>query len=439
MSRDGENREPEASGQDERWASIQESRGGRGREIGQELVERASWEPDTVATAERAPESGTVAGDEATHLALILAAQTEIGQVGLGIDEVMALVAARVQTLTKASGAIVELAVGDTRVYQAGSGVATDQRGAWIAAVSNLAEVCVRTGAVVRSEEMRTDPRVNLEVCRLLGIQSMIAAPLAYEGRVVGVLQVFATTPWRFDERDVCTVQLMAGLAGAAVGHAAESKARLLLLDERTRAMEALRLSEEQLTEQLGLTRQLNRELEAANRQLAEIARTDGLTGLKNRRHFDEVLQEGCSFMARRGEPVSVVLADIDEFKRYNDAFGHQAGDEVLRQVANALQASARRHDTVARLGGEEFALLLLGVDLPAATTLAERLRQAVEAGPWTHRPVTASFGVATAWPGTANPLELVKKADEALYLSKRGGRNQVTCDPSSAMKLNRD
>ena len=264
----------------------------------------------------------------------------------------------------------------------------------------------------------------------------MIVVPLVYGGRTAGVLKVFSPMPWRFGDRDVRTLQLMAGLVGAAMGHAAEHEARLVLLDERTKALEALRRSEEQLTEQLDLTRQLNRELERANTQLAEIARTDGLTGLRNRRHFDEALQEGYSFMSRRGEPVSVVMVDVDEFKRYNDTYGHQAGDEVLRAVAAALQASARRHDTVARLGGEEFALILLGADLLAAATLAERLRLAVEAGPWTNRPVTASFGVATAWPGCANPLELVKRADEALYLSKRRGRNRVTCDDPSASEI---
>ncbi|AGA25286.1 sensor domain-containing diguanylate cyclase [Singulisphaera acidiphila] len=433
MSRNGEKRLRASISHGNPYAGLQDETDFRDPAIGQGRSRKDRRVQQAVTTAGRARESGLELGDEVAYLSRILTVQTEIGRVGRDINKVMALVAERSQTLTTANGAVVELADGEDMVYHAGSGAATGHRGTRIAVASCLSGLCVRTGEVLHSEETRTDPRVNQEACRRIGIRSMIVAPLVYGGRTVGVLKVFSPSPWRFDDRDVCTLQLMAGFASAAMGHAAESKARLILLDERTKAMEALRRSEEQLTGQLGLTRQLNRELKQANRQLAEIARTDGLTGLKNRRHFDEALQEGYSFMSRRGEPVSVVMVDVDEFKRYNDSYGHQAGDEVLRAVATALQASARRHDTVARFGGEEFALLLLGADLTAAATLAERLRLAVEAGPWTDRPVTASFGVATVWPGCTSPLELVKQADQALYLSKRRGRNRVTChDPST-------
>ncbi|SIO46535.1 diguanylate cyclase with GAF sensor [Singulisphaera sp. GP187] len=383
-----------------------------------------------------ASETGSELGDDIATLSRILAVQTEIGKVGLDIDEVMALAAERSQMLTKANGAIVELADGEELVYRAGSGAAAGHVGTRISAAACLSGLCLRTGEVLRSDETRTDPRVNQELCRQVGLRSMIVVPLVYGGRTFGILKVFSPRPRRFGDREVRTLQLLAGLVGAAMGHAAEHQARLVLLDERTRAVEALRRSEERLTQQLGLTRQLNRRLERANTQLAEIARTDVLTGLRNRRHFDEALDGGCSLMARRGEPVSVVLVDVDEFKRHNDTHGHQAGDEALRTVAAALQGCARRHDTVARFGGEEFALILLGADESAAATLAERLRLAVEAGPWTESPVTASFGVATAWPGCITPLELVKKADEALYLSKRRGRNRVTCHEHSGSEI---
>lgn len=366
--------------------------------------------------------------DEVAYLAGIIAVQTEIGKVGLDIDEVMALVAVRSQTLTGANGAVVELVGGDEMFYRAGSGVAAGFLGARIPAASSLSGLCVRTGQVFHSEETLTDARVNRELCRRVGVRSVIAVPLVHGGRPVGVLKVFSLTPGKFDDRDVRSLQLMAGLIGSAMGHAAEHQARLQLLDERTKAMEALRQSEERLTEQLELTRRLNADLERANRQLAEIARTDGLTGLKNRRYFDEALLDGCALMSRRGEPVSVILVDVDDFKRHNDSYGHHAGDEVLRTVAAALQASARAHDTVARFGGEEFALLLLGADSADAIAAAERLRLAVEAGPWPVRPVTASFGVATSRPGCTDCLALVKQADEALYISKRQGRNRVTC-----------
>ncbi|WP_406697482.1 sensor domain-containing diguanylate cyclase [Singulisphaera sp. Ch08] len=436
MRRNGEKRLRAAESLNNLDTKLQDEAGTHEQTTGPRRGELKFIDRGGVATAGTAPETGSELGDEVAYLTKILAVQTEIGKVGLDIEKLVALVAERSQTLTNANGAIVGLMVGDEVVYHAGSGTAMDHLGTRLSIATSLSGFCIRTGKVLRSDETQTDPRVNQEVCRRIGLRSMIVVPLAHGGRVVGVLKVFSPLPSRFSDRDVRTLQLMAGLVGAAMGHAAEHNARLVLLEERTKAMEALRRSEEQLTKQLDLTRQLNRELERANAQLAEMARTDGLTGLWNRRHFDEALQEGCSFMSRYGEPVSVVMVDVDEFKSYNDTYGHQAGDEVLRTIAAVLKFSARRHDTVARFGGEEFALLLLGADISAAATLAERLRLALEAGPWANRPVTASFGVATAWPGSANPRELVKMADEALYLSKRQGRNRVTCYEKSAPEI---
>jgi diguanylate cyclase (GGDEF)-like protein len=161
----------------------------------------------------------------------------------------------------------------------------------------------------------------------------------------------------------------------------------------------------------------------------------DGLTGVHNRRHFDERLATEWARAARSGQPLSVVLLDVDLFKRYNDRHGHLAGDDCLRQVAAALQANLRRPaDLVARYGGEEFVCLLPDTALAGAVKLAEQLGTAVQAlhiehGDSTVAPVvTVSLGVCTQddhLPGSA--ADLLRAADAQLYRAKSEGRNR-TC-----------
>jgi diguanylate cyclase (GGDEF)-like protein len=168
-------------------------------------------------------------------------------------------------------------------------------------------------------------------------------------------------------------------------------------------------------------------ELENANMELTEIAATDGLTGVKNRRAFTERLDEQFAYARRHNVPLSLILADIDEFKRLNDVFGHQVGDDVLKQIAGVFHDTVREYDFVARFGGEEFAVLALHTDTHGATVLAERLRTAVESFSWTSRAITISVGVAPLTPGMVDADALVKEADDALYRSKARGRNTVT------------
>ncbi len=175
-------------------------------------------------------------------------------------------------------------------------------------------------------------------------------------------------------------------------------------------------------------------ELEAANRQLARLASVDGLTGLGNRLQFDEELRRAWLDHLRREAPLALVLADVDEFKKYNDRYGHQAGDEALRRVADALAAAARRPgDVVARYGGEELVALLPNTDLEGARHIAERFREAVSGARILHeastveRHVTISIGVAATIPTAAIQREgLIEQADLALYRAKERGRDRV-------------
>lgn len=164
-----------------------------------------------------------------------------------------------------------------------------------------------------------------------------------------------------------------------------------------------------------------------------QVSWEDRLTGLGNRRHFDEKLDAGWRQSARQGVPLSLIILDVDMFKKYNDKYGHPAGDECLRQVAAALGGSVKRAgDTVARYGGEEFGVVMVHMPMADAKAMGERMRSAVEALELEHEPspfgrVTISIGGATVIPSTdSSPQELIARADEALYRAKEGGRNRV-------------
>jgi diguanylate cyclase (GGDEF)-like protein len=166
--------------------------------------------------------------------------------------------------------------------------------------------------------------------------------------------------------------------------------------------------------------------LRSQNAELARLARTDELTGLCNRRELGEVLRLALALVAREGRPTSLILLDLDDFKAYNDRFGHPAGNEVLRRVAAVLRGQLREHDVAARYGGDEFAVLLSGVDADEARSLAEQVRSSIQSAHWPLRPVTASVGIATASPGRPASASPVEEADEALYRAKKAGRNRV-------------
>jgi len=168
-------------------------------------------------------------------------------------------------------------------------------------------------------------------------------------------------------------------------------------------------------------------ELREANARLESLATTDGLTGIKNHRALQERLREEFDRARRYNTPLSILMLDVDQFKQYNDAFGHPAGDAVLRQVTEVCRQSARTCDIVARYGGDEFAVLLPGATMEEANTVAERFRHAIGTAVWPERAVTVSIGVATLAPAMPHPDSLLAGADAALYSSKHRGRNCVT------------
>jgi len=209
-------------------------------------------------------------------------------------------------------------------------------------------------------------------------------------------------------------------------------------LDERVhQRTHALEHRNEELT-------QLRLALETANQRLKRLVAVDALTGIANRRHFDRALMRELRRTRREQQPLSLIFLDLDEFKRFNDTYGHARGDEVLRTVAKTLDESFRRGgDFVARYGGEEFAVVLPGVDGRRASLYAERLRRRIwrlsipyGAAQQTDR-VTISGGVATIDAGrSASPDQILLVADRALYRAKCLGKNRIvteTVDPNAS------
>jgi two-component system cell cycle response regulator len=179
----------------------------------------------------------------------------------------------------------------------------------------------------------------------------------------------------------------------------------------------------------------LQEPLEAvATRRIYEMSVRDGLTGLHNRRHFDERIAAELAYALRHKTPLCVILLDLDHFKDINDRLGHQAGDLVLRRVADTLQATVRAEDVLSRFGGEEFALIARGIDEIGSQLFAERLRMLVEKldvrfGEEYVR-VTVSLGVAHthALPNVRDEEAFIAAADRALYAAKHAGKNRVVC-----------
>jgi len=233
-------------------------------------------------------------------------------------------------------------------------------------------------------------------------IGSLGVCPLTRDGSSIGALVVEDDAPGAFTTQDFRNVRLLAALATPSL---------------------------ETLWEVAEVTRR---------------ARTDELTGLANRRHFDEELVRFLAEADRYQMPVSLIVADIDHFKRVNDTYGHDAGDAVLRAVARVFADTVRTVDLCARFGGEEIAVLIKHTPVAGAADLAERLRAGIEqatvrVGPSVELRVTSSFGVA-AYPDSVRSGDgLFAAADRALYRAKHDGRNLVRLAPAMAQQAARE
>jgi diguanylate cyclase (GGDEF)-like protein len=244
-------------------------------------------------------------------------------------------------------------------------------------AETSLSGRSIRSGEILWCQDAGSDPRVNLQVAREAGARSLVIVPLLQRRKAVGALKAYAGRPYAFSERELRIVQMLAGTLGSAL---------------------------------------LRSEL---HDRLANAATTDRLTGLPNRRAWDERAPRELARAARSGNPVCLALLDLDHFRAFNDAHGHAAGDTLLKSCAARWWDRVRSVDLLARLGGEEFALLLPNCIAPDAVMTVERLRAA------TQDLRATSVGVAQ-W-DMQEPLEsLMLRADVALYKAKKMGRDRV-------------
>jgi diguanylate cyclase len=203
------------------------------------------------------------------------------------------------------------------------------------------------------------------------------------------------------------------------------------LLTETQQTVERNRALEERLMRSSGEISELKESLEVVRKE----ALTDALTGIPNRKFFDTRLKEATRSSMEDGEPLSLLLLDIDHFKQFNDTYGHQLGDQVLRLVARTLTDSVKGRDTPARYGGEEFVIILPQTRLPNAVTVAEQIRRTMVRHKVVRKDsgeeygvITLSIGASTYRPGEAL-ADLIKRADAALYHAKRTGRNRVIAE----------
>ncbi len=329
----------------------------------------------------------------AVRLQEIIALQSALVSLEFNLAGFMGEVVERLQKLTRAAGAVIEMVDGDDMVYRAASGTLAGYVDFRISQAGSLSGLCVRQNEVMVSDDTTCDPRVNAEACRKVGAASMVVVPLVRLGATIGVLKVVAGQPHAFNAEDIQTLQMLAGVMGAALGQQME-------IDKRT-------------------------QLEA---QLNFMAQHDQLTGLPNRGLFNDRLDQAIKRLARRPGMVSLLYIDIDHFKKINDSFGHQAGDVLLQAFATRATALLRPTDTLARLGGDEFALVAENLTAAAdaeiiATKLVAAMRESVLFE--NHQlQSTISVGIAITDAATAVPHQLIADADAALYAIKKTGRN---------------
>ena len=254
-------------------------------------------------------------------------------------------------------------------------------------------------------------------------IASMICVPLKARQEVIGVLNISTSEHHEFTSEDL-KLAIALGLVGAAaIGNARYTQElrshRDLLEDtvtERTRELEGALL-----------------ELRRTNKFLEHISMADPLTGVGNRRSFDQLLDSEWRRASRESSPLCLVLLDLDYFKAFNDTYGHQAGDQCLKEIVNCMRKTLKRPtDSIARYGGEEFAIVLGNTDAAGAESIVRDLLSNIELLGIPHKGsqvsdwVTASAGVAAVIPGkNTTVVDLIQAADKALYAAKDGGRNR--------------
>jgi diguanylate cyclase (GGDEF)-like protein len=257
------------------------------------------------------------------------------------------------------------------------------------------------------------------------GLDAVVTAPVRGADIGLGSLSLLWSAGDGFepDSERLPFLETVGHLLGLAIEHAG----LVAELVDRVNETRQMKEKEEQRSRELA---ELNERLRVANIKLEELSITDELTGLFNRRHFTQRLDEEINRSQRQKHPISLVMADLDHFKRVNDTLGHQAGDEALQQFADWMKSGVRRVDTVGRYGGEEFVIVLVDCGPARALKVADKLRREVARRSQTPPfdklgGFTVSMGVSSLTGGDS-AQDLIQRADKALYAAKEKGRNTV-------------
>jgi diguanylate cyclase (GGDEF)-like protein len=316
--------------------------------------------------------------------------QTEIVKMGVNLGSVMALVCERTQTLTQAGAAVVELAEGSDMVYRAASGFAANQLGLRLKRDGSMSGLCVQRGEIMRCDDSETDARVDRNACRKVGLRSMLVVPLQYIGATVGVLKVMSTRSNGFGDNDVSVLQLMSDLIAASMYNASKVGAD----------------------------------------QLYHQATHDAMTGLANRAFFYDHLRQCLTIAQRYALQFAIINIDLDGLKPINDRYGHRAGDAVICEAARRIDTISRKSDITARMGGDEFAVLLTRVNGPAGVNahckrLESRIDKPLDFE--SHKlPLRASVGY-SVFPIDGDEIDsLIEKADQVMYEAKRSRKGKL-------------
>jgi diguanylate cyclase (GGDEF)-like protein len=314
-------------------------------------------------------------------LQTIIKVQQAINDADASAEAVMKIVVEQACVATRAPGAVIELAEFGEMVYTTTAGSLAGTEGLRLAMSGSMSGECVRTGKLLIAEDTETDPRVDREACRRVNARSMVVVPLIDGSHTQGVLKVTSDQPCAFTEDDVDLLEQLAQFIAKAL-------ARATVMDEKARA-----------------------------------ASVDALTSLANRAAFLANLEAMISGAANSGNPVAVVLyIDLDGFKPINDIHGHAVGDEVLQAVGRRIATTCRTDDLGARIGGDEFAVLLASSAHPDPSSLRDRLLTVLQKEiPTSVGPLNVGASCGTAVVGAADLAEAVlARADAAMYADKR-------------------
>lgn len=314
----------------------------------------------------------------------IIHTQTEIAKLGADLSAVVSLVADRVHPLTRAEGALVELIEGNDMVYRAASGIAEPLLGMHMSRSGSLSGVCLEQNRVLYCPNADCDDRVDVESCRKVNLGSMVVSPLEHNGVTVGVLKIISSSASAFREEDVRVLELMSELIAALMFHAARYET-----DE-----------------------------------LFHRATHDALTGLANRALFYDRLRHHLALARRQSSQMGILILDMDGFKDVNDTFGHRAGDAALREAAARIVRVSRQSDTIARMGGDEFAVILSKVEDRDSVALAcdrigDEIRKLFE---FEGKCIALDVSIGDAiFPEDGSEIEdLIDVADRSMYAVKR-------------------